>query len=381
MRTDSDADSPMSHLVCPICGKHFRELGCGVGACPDCIRHRWSESRMHCEAVHQSSRQVFRLPMIPPRTLSGSQCTVCLHQCSMGMFEEGYCGIRTGHPDSFYVDGHLRARLAYYYDPIPTNCVADWVCAAGTGSGYPRYAHDRGTEVGFFNLAVYYEACNFNCLFCQNWSFRKAQLAPPDWHSLESLAAAVSPKISCVCHFGGDPTPQLPYALAASEKMLRERPGQLLRICWETNGSMHPDLLKHMARLSLDTGGCIKVDLKAWSPNIHRAICGCDNQVVLENFATLAEWAPLRPEPPLLVASTLMVPGYVEAEEVSNIASFIARLNPDIPYTLLAFAPEFCLEGFPTTSCRQAQECLDAARRAGLRRVRLGNQHLLSSRG
>ena len=381
MRTDRGSDSPMSHLVCPVCGNHFRGLGRGVGACPECIRHRWSESRMHSEAVHQSSRQVFRLPVIPPRTLSGSQCTICMHQCNTGMSEEGYCGIRTGHPDSFHVDGHLRARLSHYYDPIPTNCVADWVCAAGTGSGYPRYAHDPGTEVGFFNLAVYYEACNFNCLFCQNWSFRKAHLAPPNWHSLESLVAAVSPKISCVCHFGGDPTPQLPYALAASEKMLRERPGQILRICWETNGSMHPDLLKHMARLSFDTGGCIKVDLKAWSPNIHRAICGCDNQVVLENFATLAEWAPLRPDPPLLVASTLMVPGYVEAEEVSNIASFIARLNPEIPYTLLAFAPEFCLEDFPTTSCRQAQECLDAARRAGLRRVRLGNQHLLGSRG
>jgi pyruvate formate lyase activating enzyme len=183
-----------------------------------------------------------------------------------------------------------------------------------------------------------------------------------------------------VCYFGGDPTPQLPYALAASEKMLRERPDQILRICWETNGSMQPDLLKHMARLSLETGGCVKVDLKAWNPNIHRALCGCDNQLVLENFATLAQWVPLRPEPPLLVASTLMVPGYVEAEEVAGIAAFIASLNPDIPYTLLAFAPEFCLEDFPTTSCRQAEECLAAARKAGLRRVRVGNQHLLGSR-
>lgn len=381
MRTVTGMDAPQSHRVCPVCGNPFRELGCGVGACPECIRHRWNESRKHCEIVHQHSRQVFQLPVLPPRTLTGSECTICLHRCTAGMAEEGYCGVRTGHPDSFYVDGHLRARLSYYYDPIPTNCVADWVCAAGTGSGYPKYAHDPGTEVGFFNLAVYYEACNFNCLFCQNWSFRKAQLAPPNWHSLESLVAAVNPKTSCVCYFGGDPTPQLPYALAASEKMLRDRAGQILRICWETNGSMHPDLLRHMARLSLESGGCVKVDIKAWDPHIHRAICGCDNQVVLENFASLAEWVPLRPEPPLLVASTLMIPGYVEAEEISSIASFIARLNPDIPYTLLAFAPEFCLEDFPTTSCRQAQECLQAARNAGLRRVRLGNQHLLGSRG
>ncbi len=372
--------SRSSHLVCPVCSNRFLELGGSVGVCPECIRQRWSESRKYCEAVHQESRQVFELPVLPPRTLTGSQCTICLHQCYMGMGERGYCGVRDGHPDSFHVDGQVRARLAHYYDPIPTNCVADWVCAAGTGSGYPRYAHDAGTEVGFMNLAVYLEACNFNCLFCQNWSFRKTHLTPGNWHSLESLVGAVNSRTSCVCYFGGDPTPQLPYALAASEKMLRERPDQLLRICWETNGSMQPDLLKHMARLSLETGGCVKVDIKAWSPNIHRALCGCDNQLVLENFATLAQWVPLRPEPPLLVASTLMVPGYVEAEEVASIASFIASLNPDIPYTLLAFAPEFCLEDFPTTSCRQAEECLDAARKAGLSRVRIGNQHLLGSR-
>ncbi len=372
--------SRSNHLICPVCGSHYAEMGSSVGVCPECIRHRWSESRRYCEAVHHESRQVFDLPPIPPRTLTGAQCTICLHQCYAGMTEVGYCGIRNGHPDSFHVDGHVRARLSHYFDPIPTNCVADWVCAAGTGSGFPQYAHDAGTEVGYLNLAVYFEACNFNCLFCQNWSFRKAHLTPTNWHSLDSLVGAVNSRTSCVCYFGGDPTPQLPYALAASEKMLRERPGQLLRICWETNGSMHPDLLKHMARLSLETGGCVKIDLKAWNPNIHRALCGSDNQLVFENFAALAQWVPLRPEPPLLVASTLMVPGYVEAEEVSAISSFIASLNPDIPYTLLAFAPEFCLEDFPTTSCRQAEECLEAARKAGLRRVRVGNQHLLGSR-
>lgn len=369
-----------SHLVCPVCGEHFEELGSSVGVCPDCIRMRWNESRMHCEAIHQESRQIFNLPVIPPRTLTGSQCNLCLHQCHEGMGERGYCGVRTGHPDSFYVDGHLRAKLSHYFDPIPTNCVADWVCAGGTGSGYPKYAHDPGTEVGYFNLAVFFEACNFNCLFCQNWSFKKMKPNPGNWHSLDSLVEVVNPRTSCVCYFGGDPTPQLPFALAASEKMINTRPGQLLRICWETNGSMHPDLLRHMARLSLDTGGCIKVDLKAWNPNIHRALCGCDNRIVLENFAALTQCIPHRPEPPLLVASTLMVPGYVGVEEIKNIASFIAGLNPDIPYTLLAFAPEFCLEDFPTTSRDQAEQCLEAAKKAGLSRVRIGNQHLLGAR-
>jgi pyruvate formate lyase activating enzyme len=140
---------------------------------------------------------------------------------------------------------------------------------------------------------------------------------------------------------------------------------------------MHPAWLKRMARISLESGGCIKMDLKAWRPNIHRALCGFDNRLILENFAQLAGYAPLRPDPPLVVASTLLTPGYVNEEEIWGLASFIAGINPDIPYVLLAFAPQFHMEDFPTTSREQADACLDAARRAGLRRVRLGNGHLV----
>jgi pyruvate formate lyase activating enzyme len=255
--------------------------------------------------------------------------------------------------------------------------VADWVCAGGTGAGYPLYAYEKGPEAGFHNLAVFFEACNFNCLYCQNWSFKQAHRSQRPFLSVNGLVSAVNVRTSCICYFGGDPTPQLPYALRVSEEARRKRPDTILRICWETNGSMHPAWLKRMVKLSLESGGCIKVDLKAWHPHVHRALCGCDNQQVLNNFARLAQWVPLRPEPPLLVASTLLVPGYVNEEEIGHLASFIADLNPDIPYALLAFAPQFVLDDFPTTSRAQAEACLDAAKRAGLRRVRLGNVPLL----
>jgi pyruvate formate lyase activating enzyme len=79
----------------------------------------------------------------------------------------------------------------------------------------------------------------------------------------------------------------------------------------------------------------------------------------------------------LVVASTLLVPGYVGAEEVGRIAAFIASINPDIPYALLAFAPNFYMGHLPCTSSRQAREAEAAAYQAGLTNVRLGNRHLL----
>ena len=132
-----------------------------------------------------------------------------------------------------------------------------------------------------------------------------------------------------------------------------------------------------MANLSLESGGCIKFDLKAWNEGIHYALCGVSNRKTLENFKVLAELVSRRPEPPMLIASTLLVPGYVDEVEVAAIAAYLAELNPEIPYSLLAFYPHFHLHDLPTTSRTHALRCKEIAENAGLKRVNLGNLHLL----
>ncbi len=57
---------------------------------------------------------------------------------------------------------------------------------------------------------------------------------------------------------------------------------------------------------------------------------------------------------------------------------YIASLDPDLPYSLLAFHPQFFLHDLPVTSRDDAEEALAAARAAGLTRVRIGNRHLLA---
>jgi pyruvate formate lyase activating enzyme len=177
-----------------------------------------------------------------------------------------------------------------------------------------------------------------------------------------------------VCYFGGDPTPQIAHALAASRLLAADN----LRICWETNGSMHPAMVDQMVEWSLQSGGCIKFDLKAWDHSLHRALTGSSNERTLQNFARIASHMHQRREPPLLVASTLLVPGYVDAQEVRQLAAFIASLDCAIPYSLLGFGPHFYMYDLPRTSVRHAEEALAAAHAAGLRNVRIGNRHLLS---
>jgi pyruvate formate lyase activating enzyme len=140
---------------------------------------------------------------------------------------------------------------------------------------------------------------------------------------------------------------------------------------------MSPDLLDQILNLSLESGGCIKFDIKAWNDSLHRALCGVSNVRTKENFERAAQWVKKRSEPPLLIASTLLVPGYLDEKEVRDISNWIASLDPEIPYALLAFHPQFFFKDLPTTSRALAFRCKEVTEEAGLRRVRIGNLHLL----
>jgi pyruvate formate lyase activating enzyme len=334
-----------------------------LGICLDCIRANPEEAVNLSEEIHAETRQVFGLPQSPPRARDGVQCKLCARECEVGEDERGFCGLRT------VTNGRLvhlagtpkRGVLHWYRDPLPTNCVADWVCGGSK-------------KHGFHNLAVFYASCTFNCLFCQNWHFRQISPTEEPGLSAHALADTANEGTYCVCYFGGDPASQMPHALAASKELADKG----VAVCWETAGTSHPKLLARAVHLSLETGGCIKFDLKAWNDSLHSVLTGSSNRRTLENFARVARRIEERPDPPLLIASTLLVPGYIDAEEVGRIARFIAELNPSIPYSLLGFHPHFFMPDLPRTSLSHAQAAEAAARDAGLTRVRIGNRHLLS---
>lgn len=359
---------------CQECGQTSSLIPHVLSTCAACIRSRPDAALPPILETHGRIRGEFDLPPEAPRTPSGVTCTLCANACRLGEGELGLCGLRTARQGRLvHLAGTPRGALVSWYDdPLPTNCVADWVCSGS------RMAATPGGR-GKVNLAVFYQACTFDCIFCQNWHFRLER--PPGRVTAEQLADQAHDRTHCVCYFGGDPTPQLPHALATSH-LLAERG---LTVCWETNGSMHPRLLERALDLSLRTGGCIKFDLKAHDEHLHLALTGVSNRRPLENFRRAAARIPERhalvgeqASVPLVVAATLLVPGYVDAEEVGRIARFIASIDPDIPYSLLGFHPHFFVPDLPRTSVRHASEAEAAARAAGLTRVRVGNRHLLS---
>jgi pyruvate formate lyase activating enzyme len=198
--------------------------------------------------------------------------------------------------------------------------------------------------------------------------------------SAESLASKADAHVSCICYFGGDPSAQMPHAIKTSEMALKKakEEGRTLRICWETNGRWKREFGLKAAELSFASGGIVKFDLKTWNNNLNMALCGVSNAPTLESFKMIGEkFFNKRPDLPILTASSLLLPGYVDVAEVRNLAKFIAEIDPRIPYTLLAFYPCYVMDDLPTTSRNLANKCLDAAKKE-LENVRIGNVHLLS---
>lgn len=355
---------------CYVCKKDSPLIPTFLGLCVECIRHDFKAAKPYIERAHVQARDFFNLPTNPPRDLTGKRCNICVNDCWVKSEDGvGFCGLP--------LDSREEASLSWYYDGLPTNCVADWVCAGCSQTGYPKFSHSKGPEYGYKNLAVFYNACSFDCLFCQNWHFRETNLNKRI--SAEELAEKVDDKTSCICYFGGDPTPQISHSIKAARIARDMNEGKILRICWETNGSMNPQFLRQVLEIAVESGGCIKFDLKTWTENLNIALCGVTNRQMLENFKFAATYIEKRPKLPLIVASTLLVPGYIDIYEVERIANFIASVNPSIPYNLLAFHPQFYMDDLPVTSRSHAETAKEVATNAGLENIKIGNIHLLGN--
>ena len=310
-------------MKCRICGKETPSKNLPV--CPDCSR------RDEVVEIASELHKPFSHKVV-------ERCRLCSNECS---------GVALcGKPDY--------GSLSYYEDPLPTNCCNSWFC--------------RGSELLGVNLAVFYYGCNFDCLFCQNWSHKFIERARRV--EIEELLRAVGDwRVRCICHFGGSPEPQLPYALKFSRKAIEQR--EDIMVCWEWNGAGNKSLALKAAELSWKSNGTVKFDLKAWDKNLHLLLTGRDNERVRENFERIADHYC-----EVLSATTLLVPYYVDEREVEDIAKFISSLNPDIPYSLLIFHPDYRLNDLPITPVSQVKKCYEAAKKH-LNKVNIGNLHLL----
>jgi len=345
---------------CKVCGeeKPISEI---LGVCRECIIERFDEAWPYIMNAHMESREPYGLPYPPPEN-GKIICNLCSNMCALGNSEISFCGIRWTKNNKLCSLASANQAVAYIYlDPHVTNCCASWFCPAGTGLGYPEYAVRPGPERGYYNLAVFFYGCNFNCLFCQNAEHKNIREGPII--TVEKFVNIVmeNPRITCICYFGGSPEPHLPFTIRANREIIERKGGRIIRLCYEWNGAGNPKLVK-----------------KAGDSKISIALSGVPNRQTYKNFEMLYHEYWDEAKIPIITATTLLVPGYITPDDIEEIARYIAELNPEIPYSLLIFHPDWKMRDLPITPRKIVYEAEKRARKY-LKNVHIGNKFLLAT--
>jgi len=368
---------------CEICGKESMKISSFLPLCLECIREKPNRSIEIASQIHSEIREKAGLPPKIPDSTEGVGCYHCRNNCKISEGNRGYCNLpKNENLELAREFGTSEKGIgSWYRDGHPTNCVASWCCAGGSGSGFPTYAKTPGGDKGYKSAAVFLGTCTYHCLYCQNSQWRRnAKDRKPVLEKKKLIEEILhDSSVTCMCWFGGSPEAQSPFVYEVSKELIErtEKKDRIFRVCLETNGNFSENWLDKIADISLKSGGGIKFDLKTWNENLNRVLSGVDNTATYDNFERLGELNSKRKEPPFLRASTLLIPGYIDVKEVRKIARFISGVDPTIPYSLLAYGPAFKLDDLPTTERDFAFKAKKAAEKEGLKNVRIGNKHLL----
>ena len=273
-------------------------------------------------------------------------CRLCAHRCVIKPGKRGVCAVRENR-DGRLVTLVYGEVVAAHVDPIEKK---------------PLYHFLPGSKA----LSIATPGCNFRCGFCQNWQISQAPrrkgggIAGEPFPPEAVVRAAVEGDCRSISYTYTEPTIFFEYA-ADTARAAREA-GLLNNFV--TNGYMTAEALEVM-RPTLDAAN---VDLKAFKDETYKKVCGARLEPVLDSIRlmkTLGIWVEI---------TTLVVPGMNDGpDELEAIARFIASVDPDIPWHISRFHPDFEYTQAPPTPLATLRAAAAAGRREGLRYIYVGN--------
>jgi pyruvate formate lyase activating enzyme len=273
------------------------------------------------------------------------QCDVCPKECRLNEGQLGHCFVRGRQGGAIVLTTYGRSS-GFCVDPIEKK---------------PLNHFFPGSSVLSFGTA----GCNLACRFCQNWDISKSR-------QIDTLADSASPEriadsaaaLGCrsVAFTYNDPVVFMEYAIDVA-KACREGGIKSVAV---TAGYMSPAPRAEFYRY-MDAAN---VDLKAFTEDFYRKICGARLAPVLETLEYLVKETDVWTE-----ITTLLIPGLNDSdEEIDAMTRWIAdRLGPDVPLHFTAFHPDWKMRDRPATPAATLRRARQAARANGLRWVYTGN--------
>ena len=185
-------------------------------------------------------------------------------------------------------------------------------------------------------------------------------LSPQGWGPARNIVAFTGGDIVCQPEF---------YAQAAEK--IKDSCKNKMWVLIETNGyGLTPKNLEILASGGVDS---FWLDIKAYDENIYKKLCGVSNKWILKT----PEW--IVDKGFILEVLTLYIPNWVEKNQILKIAQLIYEINPEIPFTILAFFPAYKLKNNrPPTLMEMVKTYLAVKEEVGLKNVKLGNCHVFA---
>ena len=278
-------------------------------------------------------------------TDKGIFCLACPRTCNLSA-GRGYCGVCSVKDDKFSCDVcELVSSIAN--DPIEKK---------------PVFHYLPGSTV----LSVGTLGCNMRCIGCQNWEIAHADLDTYRWNlqritasELVALAKRVSDGLAWTYN---EPTVWAEYVYDGA--CLAKEEGLYTVVA--TNGYYSIQTFK----LWEPVVDVFRIDLKGFTDETYEKFApGVKASVILGNIERAVS---CRKHVEIV---TNVMPG-VNDGDLEAIADFIKSLNPEIPWHLTRFFPQFKMQNVPPTPVSLLTRARQMALEKGLKYVYLGNVNL-----
>jgi pyruvate formate lyase activating enzyme len=288
------------------------------------------------------------------------QCLACRWSCKIPPGQAGQCGVRVNDKGKLKLTVYGRP-VSIWSDPIEKK---------------PLFHFLPGTR----SFSIGTLGCNFSCAFCQNWDISQAphearEKNPAHWREyFESLVqkceewppekivrGALQSKCESISFTYNEPTIFTEYALDIMEIAKKKK----LKGVYVTNGYESKecwDAIKGKIQAA-------NIDLKAYNEKFYRELCRAPHLEYVKESIEYARKIGIWVE-----VTTLVIPGWNDDEkELGQAAEWLASVDPDMPWHVTAFHPDYKMRSTPGTLPGSLLRIREIGKAAGIKHVYVGN--------
>jgi pyruvate formate lyase activating enzyme len=276
-----------------------------------------------------------------------TECTMCPRFCKLHEGQRGLCFVRGNIGGKIVLLSYGRSS-GFCIDPIEKKPLNHFL---------------PGTPVFSFGTA----GCNLACKFCQNWDISKSREMDSlmDRADPESIALAAK-ELGCrsVAYTYNDPVIFHEYAIDVARECRKHDIKSVAVSAGYMCAEPRVEFYRYM--------DAANIDLKAFTEDFYRRICGGHLQPVLETLEYIKHETSV-----WLEITTLLIPGENDSEaELETLTAWVAdKLGPDVPLHFSAFHPDWKMLDKASTPAETLMRAREIALRNGIRYAYVGNVH------